>query len=196
MDAIPAVLPYLSADPELVGVWAQRLSQSPSVENHQPTRCVGVVWRGSTRFENDADRSLPGLATLAPLFATPGLRFISLQKGAGEDEAATPPVGVTIEQYADLLTDMAETAALVANLDLVISVDTAVAHLAGALGKPCWILLPDYKTDWRWLTGRDDSPWYPGVVRLFRQPLGGDWSSVIPTLQKALAAWAADSRDC
>ena len=84
------------------------------------------------------------------------------------------------------LADFADTAALVGCLDLVISVDTAVAHLAGALGRPCWVLLPDYKTDWRWLTDREDSPWYPGVMRLFRQPPGGGWESVVATVADEL----------
>ena len=195
LETIPAVLPYLFADPTAVAQWAERLSGVSLPDSHRSPRRVGLVWRGSARFENDGERSLPGVATLAPLFAVRGIRFISLQQGAAENEAAAPPSGVILEQYADLLTDMAETAALVANLDLVISVDTAVAHLAGALGKACWILLPDYKTDWRWLTGRDDSPWYPGVVRLFRQASGGDWSAVIPAVRNALVAWLADARE-
>ena len=91
------------------------------------------------------------------------------------------------------LTDFADTAALIANLDLVIAVDTAVAHLAAALGVPCWLLLPRYKTDWRWLEGRQDSPWYPGVLRLFRQERRGDWDEVGARVAGELAAWAADT---
>jgi ADP-heptose:LPS heptosyltransferase len=83
--------------------------------------------------------------------------------------------------------DFADTAAIMASLDLVISVDTAIAHLAGALGRPCWVLLPDFLTDWRWLTGRADSPWYPGTMRLFRQPTAGDWAPVIRDVAAALA---------
>jgi ADP-heptose:LPS heptosyltransferase len=85
--------------------------------------------------------------------------------------------------------DFADTAAIISGLDLVISVDTAVAHLAGALGKPCWLLLPDYRTDWRWLTERTDSPWYPQGMRLFRQPSGGGWEPVIAEVVEALACW-------
>jgi hypothetical protein len=89
--------------------------------------------------------------------------------------------------------DFSDTAAIIVNLDLVISVDTAVAHLAGALGVRCWLLLPDYQTDWRWLTGRDDSPWYPGM-RLFRQPAGGGWDSVVVAVAEALRSFFGESR--
>jgi Flp pilus assembly protein TadD len=181
LDTIPAELPYLAADPAAVAAWAARLGAGEG-------RRVGLVWKGNPRFENDRERSLPSLHTLAPLAAIPGLRFFSLQKGAGEDEAAAPPFPLT-DLAADI-GDFADTAAIVANLDLVIAVDTAVAHLAGALGKPCWILLPEYKTDWRWLDGRDDTPWYPGVVRLFRQPAGGGWSPVIAAVAAALGEFA------
>ncbi len=181
LDSIPAELPYLNADPAAVAAWAARLGAGEG-------RRVGLVWKGNPRFENDRERSLPSLATLSPLANVPGLRFFSLQKGAGEDEAAAPPFPLT--DLATEIGDFADTAAIVANLDLVIAVDTAVAHLAGALGKPCWILLPDYKTDWRWLDERDDTPWYPGVVRLFRQPAGGGWSPVIDAVAAALGAFA------
>ena len=119
------------------------------------------------------------------------MRFFSLQKGAGEDEAANPPAGLPLVNLAPQIADFADTAAIVANLDLVISVDTAVAHLAGAMGKACWILLPDYKTDWRWLSGRSDSPWYPDVMRLFRQPRMGDWTTVVAEVGTALQDLAA-----
>ncbi len=99
-----------------------------------------------------------------------------------------PPVGMTLTHVGSQLVDFADTAAVVANLDLVICVDTAVAHLAGALGKPCWVLLPDYKTDWRWLTERTDSPWYP-TMRLFRQTAMGDWSTVVNEVVAALQRW-------
>ena len=91
------------------------------------------------------------------------------------------------------IADFSDTAAIMANLHLVISVDTAVAHLAGAMGKTCWVLLPDYKTDWRWLKDRPDTPWYPGVMRLFRQPRMGDWESVIDQVAMALGAFAKTS---
>jgi len=187
LDTIPAEIPYLRADETLAGKWSREISAKCAPAELR----VGLVWKGSRQFENDADRSLPDLGTLGPLGTVAGVRFFSLQKGAGEDEAAYPPDGLTLIDLGPRLTDFADTAAVMANLDLVISVDTAVAHLAGALGKDCWLLLPDYKTDWRWLTGRNDSPWYPGVMRLFRQPAMGDWASVIEEVRRALAKLAA-----
>ncbi|NGZ85882.1 tetratricopeptide repeat protein [Duganella aceris] len=183
MDGIPAAVPYLSARPELVRQWGGRLPQ-------RGLR-VGLAWKGNPNFENDADRSLPSVMTLAPLATVPA-HFVSLQKGAGEEEALQPPAGMSLHAIGPLLGDFADTAAVMANLDLVISVDTAVAHLAGALGKPCWLLLPDYRCDWRWMTERDDSPWYPSM-RLFRQRPGGGWAPVITEVAAALAQLASSS---
>nr|WP_315232225.1 tetratricopeptide repeat protein [uncultured Albidiferax sp.] len=180
LDSIPAALPYLRAEPALRAEWAPRL----------PTAGlrVGLVWKGNPKFENDAERSLPSLATLQPLAGVAGVCFISLQKGAGEGESA-PWLGTALGPQ---IRDFADTAAILDQLDLLITVDTAVAHLAGALGKPVWLLLPDYLPDWRWLTARSDSPWYPGVLRLFRQPAGGGWDTVIPLLAAALQARVAE----
>lgn len=113
--------------------------------------------------------------------------FKILQKGAGEDEAEHPPGGLSLLHLGTRIEDFADTAAIVMSLDLVICVDTAIAHLAGALGKPCWVLLPAYKPDWRWLTERTDSPWYPGIMRLFRQSTMGDWGTVITDMVVALS---------
>jgi Tfp pilus assembly protein PilF len=178
LDNLPATLPYLHADPDSIASRAHRLPVGGPR--------IGLCWKGNPRFENDAERSLPSLAALAPLAAACSAVFVSLQKGAGEDEAAAPPDGMPLF-VPEGMDDFADTAAIIANLDLVISVDTAVAHLAGALGVPCWLLLPDYKTDWRWLTERGDSPWYPGAMRLFRQSAGGDWTPVIDAVAAALA---------
>lgn len=164
---IPADLPYLHA------AGSARLPEGQDLR-------VGLVWRGSPQFENDADRSM-SLAEFAPLAGL--AQFISLQKGAGEDELA--PEGMDLWRP-EGLADFADTAALIGELDLVISVDSAVAHLAAALGKPCWVLLPHYKTDWRWLKNREDSPWYPGVMRLFRQKAGG-WAEVMQEVCAALS---------
>lgn len=185
LDNIPASTHYLTPDEKLVAKWSQLLPQSDLR--------VGMAWKGSTLFENDADRSLPSLDMLAPLGAINGVHFISLQKGAGEDEALAPPAGLKLQAIASELHDFSDTAAVIANLDLVISVDTAVAHLAGSLGKTCWVLLPDYRTDWRWLTERSDSPWYPQHMRLFRQPAGGNWVPVIDALVDALHEWKKGS---
>ncbi|MCP2011342.1 tetratricopeptide repeat protein [Duganella violaceipulchra] len=183
LPTMPAATPYLTAEPELVRFWAGRLPQ-------QGLR-VGLAWKGNPDFENDADRSLPSLRTLAPLAAAGAVRFVSLQKGSGEEEALNPPGGMSLYAAGPQLRDFADTAAVIANLDLVISVDTAVAHLAGALGKPCWLLLPDYRCDWRWLTERSDTPWYR-AMRLFRQSAAGDWAPVIKAVQRELALLRGD----
>ena len=190
LDSIPEELPYLHAEPERARRWSATLSAQCAPDDLR----VGLVWKGNPRFENDADRSLPGLTMLEPLGAVAGVRFFSLQKGVGEDEAANPPPGLPVANLGPQLADFADTAAVVANLDLVICVDTAVAHLAGALGKHCWVLLPDYKTDWRWLSGRTDSPWYPGVMRLFRQSRMGDWGSVVGEVAAALRLHVLSAR--
>lgn len=179
LENIPADLPYLQALPERRARWQARLPA-------EGLR-VGLVWKGNPRFENDADRSLPSLDVLQPLGEIAGVHFISLQKGEGEDQARHPPAGLTLLHLGSEIEDFADTAAIVAGLDLVICVDTALAHLAGALGRPCWVLLPHYKTDWRWLEGRSDTPWYPGLLRLFRQGPGQDWASVVAEVQGALS---------
>ena len=169
---IPAPAGYLAADPARVAFWRAALAGGPA---------VGLVWAGNPAHANDARRSLPQ-AALAPLLQVAGVRFVSLQH-----DAAAVPSGVT--DLAPQLTDLAETAALLQALDLVITVDTAVAHLAGALGRPAWVALP-HAPDWRWLLGRDDSPWYRSV-RLFRQPGPGDWDGVVADLATALRGYEA-----
>jgi len=181
LDTIPAKIPYLRAATNRIEKWAPLLPKNGLR--------IGLVWKGNSQFENDADRSLPSLDVLTPLWTVGGVNFISLQKGAGEDEVTQLPGGLTLINLGPQLTDFADTAAVVANLDLVICVDTAIAHLTAAIGKPCWVLLPEYKTDWRWMIDRTDSPWYPGIVRLFRQPAMGDWSSVVAKVVAALKQW-------
>ncbi|WP_070105645.1 glycosyltransferase family 9 protein [Burkholderia plantarii] len=153
-------------------------------------RKVGLVWKGNPRHHNDAHRSLPSLAMLAPLWAAPGIDFVSLQKGAGEDEAARPPAGQPLLQLGAAVGDLADSAAVIAQLDLLIGVDTAAVHLAASLGVPCWVLLPARDVDWRWMPAREDSPWYPGSVRLFRQWGDEGWTRVVARLARALDAWA------
>jgi hypothetical protein len=130
------------------------------------------------------------LATLAPLGRLPAVQFVSLQKGSAASEAQSPPQGMQLVDWTAELKDFADTAALIANLDLVIAVDTAAAHLAAAMGKPVWTLLT-FVPDWRWLLVREDSPWYPSM-RLFRQPSRGDWDSVISRAADALSQWMDD----
>jgi FkbM family methyltransferase len=188
LDTIPDTLPYLWALPERVEKWRARL---PATGPGGDIR-VGLVWKGNPDHKNDANRSLSHLSVLAPLWQVPGISFVSLQKGQGEDEARQPPPGQPLLHLGDDIADFADTAAIVAQLDLVITVDSAAAHVAGALGKPVWVLLPGFGTDWRWLLEREDSPWYPGVMRLFRQPRGASsWNDTIRRLADALRAWVA-----
>ncbi|MBF0613874.1 MAG: tetratricopeptide repeat protein [Magnetococcales bacterium] len=178
LETIPATIPYLHPDPERLALWRDRIV-------HGRWR-IGVVWKGYAQHKNDPHRSLPNLGTLAPLWTIPDTRFISLQKGAGEEEAATPPATQPLLHLGGEIQDFADSAAIIAHLDLVICVDTAIAHLCGALGKPCWVLLPAMGTDWRWLDERSDSPWYPGVMRLFRQQKNNDWTDVISRVSTEL----------
>jgi cytochrome c-type biogenesis protein CcmH/NrfG len=177
LETIPATTPYLKADPADVADWRDRLAGLAGLR-------VGVCWAGDgSEVVVDRRRSIT-LDMLAPLGEVSGMQFISLQKGPPAAEAACPPHGMELYDFTEDLRDFADTAALIDNLDLVITVDTAVAHLAGALGKPIW-LLNRFDTCWRWLLDRDDSPWYP-TLRQFRQPTPGDWHSVISRARGAL----------
>ena len=178
LETIPAHLPYLHATAADLAKWQPRL----------PTGGlrIGLAWKGNLKFENDAERSIPHITLLAPLWSVSGVHFVSLQKGAGEEEARTISSACPITLIGPELGDFADTAAVIEQLDLVICVDSAVAHLAGALGKPCWLLLPDFKTDWRWLNEREDSPWYPKSIKLFRQTRHGGWGPVIAHVCAAL----------
>lgn len=183
LSSIPAAIPYLRAAPQLELIWRERLG---SIAGEAPR--IGLAWAGNPNLGNgpviDRWRSMaPDL--LAPLFAFDGIAFFSLQKGGPKAPARAP-----IFDVMDQVDDFADTAALVANLDLVITVDTAIVHLAGALGKPVW-LLDRFSPCWRWLRNREDSPWYP-TLRLFRQTRLGDWPPVVERVGAALAAWAAD----
>ena len=187
LQTIPAPIPYLAVDADAAAAWAARLAALPG-------RKVGLVWAGAARRHNpsasavDARRSLR-LSQLAPLAAAPGVQFISLQIGEPAAEIADAPSGLRLVDWTAEIGDFADTAALVAGLDLVITVDTSVAHLVGALGRPVWIL-SRFDGCWRWLQDRDDSPWYP-TARLFRQPSPGAWGPVIASLAAALAALTA-----
>jgi len=174
-------LPYIHTSPALVARWQDRLPASGPK--------IGLAWKGNPGHANDANRSLPGLASLAPLWSVPGVTFISLQKGPGEEEVSQPPVEQPLVALGVQMKDFSDTAAIVSQLDLVICVDTAIAHIAGALAKPCWVLLPAVGTDWRWLLDRPDSPWYP-TIRLFRQSNFEDWSQTVNEVAAALKIWA------
>jgi hypothetical protein len=176
VDTIPGRVPYLAALPERLLKWRTRLP-------YAATPRIGLVWSGSSLHPNDRDRSL-ALERLGALLDVPGVSFVSLQRDYRDHDRAAL-LHRSIERIDDALADFADTAAAIEQCDLVISVDTSVAHLAGALGKPFWLLLP-FVPDWRWLLGRADSPWYP-TARLFRQPRLGDWESVIADVARALS---------
>ena len=145
---------------------------------------VGIVWQGNPGHKGDRRRSVR-LEQFAPLAEQAGVRLISLQKGPGREQLEKMP-GLALDLGREL-TDLADTGAVIRSLDLVISVDTVVAHLAGALAAPVWVILPKVP-DWRWLLQRDDSPWYP-TMRLFRQTERGDWDDVFRRIKMALGAF-------
>jgi tetratricopeptide (TPR) repeat protein len=200
LNTIPAEFPYLTAKQEDQEKWRDRLAEFPGLK-------VGLAWAGKPIHRNDRNRSMP-LSTLLPLLRRVGTAhlpskegvgyehlvapvFFSLQKGSAASQISELPSDASLVDWTDDLRDFADTAALIANLDLVISVDTAVVHLAGAMGKPIWVMLP-FAPDWRWMTVRDDSPWYPSA-RLFRQPAPGDWTSVVQRINQSLKT-LADTR--
>jgi Flp pilus assembly protein TadD len=170
---IPAAVPYLAPDPVDVQRWRGRIAE------HQTSFKVGLVWRGKKVPE--PDRTVP-FDRIVPLARVPGIKFFSLQKRDADD--APPSANFQLIDWTDDLHDFADTAALLANLDLLITIDTSVAHLAGALGLPTWVLLR-FDPDWRWLRDRADSPWYP-TMRLFRQPQRGDWETPIRRIEEQL----------
>ena len=189
VDTIPSSVPYLSADPQRQLAWRRRLSSLGGAAK------VGLVWAGRHEAEGPASAAMDrrrsiALAQMSVFADIEGVCFVSLQKGPAAAQATHPPERLTVYDFTEALTDFADTAALVDELDLIISVDTAVAHLAGALGKPTW-MLDRFDSCWRWLVDRDDSPWYP-TLRLFRQPLAGDWASVMAAVRGALRQWVRD----
>ncbi len=176
LDTIPAETPYLSTN------------SSSTFKLTNANVQVGLVWAGSPTHTNDRQRSCQ-LDDFLPLLQLPDIEFYSLQVGDRSQDIGQLPLETTLQDLSPLLSDYGETAALVNQLDLTISVDTSVAHLVGSLGKPIWTLLA-HNPDWRWLQDRDDSPWYP-TMRLFRQPQPGDWVSVIEQVKQALQQFQA-----
>jgi tetratricopeptide (TPR) repeat protein len=174
LSSVPAEVPYLTADPDRVAAWRDRLR---GIDR----RHIGLVWAGNPVQRDDRRRSIP-LAGLAPLATVPDVTYVSLQKGRREP----PPDGMRLIDWTDELRDYDDTAALIEALDLVIGVDTGVVHLAGALGRPVWVM-NRFEPYFAWLTGRSDSPWYPSL-RQFRQPAPGEWGSVIESVRAALVA--------
>jgi Tfp pilus assembly protein PilF len=175
LGAIPNRQAYLNADSKRSNIWRDRLGAHTSLR-------VGLVWAGSTGHKNDHNRSIP-LQALTPLLKQ-NARFYSLQKELRDGDRQLINKHPQLEHLGKYIKDFTDTAALINLMDVVITVDTAVAHLAGAMGKKVWILLP-YSPDWRWLLARDDNPWYQSA-RLFRQTAIGDWESVVSRVQQAL----------
>jgi tetratricopeptide (TPR) repeat protein len=181
LETIPAGVPYLTADASLVEHWRRELA-------HLREFKVGINWQGNPKNPTQHYRAIR-LAHFAPLARVPGVRLLSLQKGAGTEQLrevagrfAVTELGSQVDEAAGAFMD---TAAIMKNLDLVVSSDTSVAHLAGALGVPVWVAIP-YATDWRWLLGREDTPWYP-TMRLFRQSEWGNWEEAFERMAAALA---------
>jgi Tfp pilus assembly protein PilF len=189
LETIPAEVPYLTADAQLVAQWRSRLA---SVEGLR----IGINWQGNPKYPSDHHRSLP-LTHFESLARLPGVRLISLQRGLGAEQIAPAAdrfevieLGDDVDQAAGAFMD---TAAIMQALDLVITSDTATVHLAGALGVPVWMATP-FSPDWRWLLEREDSPWYP-TMRLFRQPKPGDWTSVFERMAEELVRRQRACRD-
>ena len=183
---IPATIPYLHAAPQRVADWSERLPTGAARAR------IGLVWSsgqwGNLRYDGQrAEKSLP-LAEYAALANITGVCWISLQLGAGREELAQPPPGLAIFDPAADIRDFADTAAIVEHLDLVVTVDTSVAHLAGAMGKPVLMLLKSSGGTF-WLTERDDSPWYPGALRIVRQSTAGDWAGAVARARELVEAF-------
>jgi hypothetical protein len=178
LETIPAPIPYLSAEPDLAQAWARRMGPGGFK--------IGVVWQGNAHPEADMARSFP-LAMLAPLAEVEGARLISLQKGFGVEQIAIAGASLRLETLGEIDAGpdaFVDTAAVMMGLDLVVTCDTSIAHLAGALGRPTWIALKR-DAEWRWLREREDSPWYP-TARLFRQRDAGDWRAVFAAMAARL----------
>ena len=179
LNSIPADIPYLASDPVRADAWRVKLGNKTKLR-------VGLVWSGNAAQANDHNRSVP-LARLSELVSDQ-VQFVCLQKEIREGDRLVLAGRKDIICFGDDLLDFSETAALISNMDLVISVCTSVAHLAGAMGKPVWLLL-SFNADWRWLLDRNDNPWYPSA-KLFRQPKIGDWDSVISMVANEVDLWA------
>jgi tetratricopeptide (TPR) repeat protein len=188
LETVPWPGPYLGAPPEFV---AEKRRQFPCVRNGDHSLRVGLAWAGNPRYKSDRQRSMQ-LAMLLPLLRTRGVTFISLQKGPAAVQLTALPGNVFLWDGSSRDRDLAETAALVAGLDLVIATDSCVAHLAGAMGKPVWILLP-HLADWRWMEQTETTPWYP-TARLLRQSRVGDWDGVVERVIEELNEMGAMRR--
>ncbi len=189
LESIPANIPYLHAEPDLIETWRRNLEPLEGFK-------IGIAWQGDPRYGNDRTRSIP-LERFAPLGMLKEVRLLSLQKGAGREQlpafASRFPITDLGARLDETTGAFAETPAVMKNLDLVITSDTGLAHLAGGLGVPVWVALA-FVPDWRWLLTRDDCPWYP-TMRLFRQTRPGDWDGVFERLAVAVTRLSAEKAD-
>ncbi len=181
LENIPSKVPYVSPPADRVKRWADRLAGESKLR-------VGLFWSGSRTVKSAQDVRTRSIDVFAPLATVKGVRFFSLQKGEASEQS--PPIGMDWADFTREINDFADTAALVQNLDLVISIDSSAAHLAVALAKPVWVLLPLH-CDYRWLVDRSDSPWYP-TMRLFRQTTANDWAAPVARMVEALQGLARD----
>lgn len=181
---IPSAVPYLRAPDGRTAAWRPRVRSAHRLLH------VGIVIAGNPAHKNDRNRSMP-VSDVLPLFGVQGVAWHTLLQGS-DPLCHAFPAGIPVIHHGDAISDFGDSAALLENLDLLISVDTAPAHLGGALGIPVWTMVP-FNPDWRWLLGRDDSPWYP-TMRLFRQPAPGAWADVVARVGAALAARVAQPR--
>jgi hypothetical protein len=184
MNTIPADIPYLSANPARVAEWDTFFKTDRNFK-------IGIAWAGRPSHANDHNRSIK-LEAFAPLAEVPGVTFYSLQKGEQAVQVARPPAGMNLIHLGPRLDSFDVTAAVIQHLDLLVSIDTSIVHLAGAMGKPVWNLIA-LCPDWRWLMGRSDTPWYP-TMRLFRAPRRGDWPAVMAEVREALVKEIASRR--
>jgi tetratricopeptide (TPR) repeat protein len=180
LSTIPADVPYLRVRSDRLALWQERLGSQRSPR-------IGIAWSGASEHGGDRSRSI-ALSRLAPLLRHPGFEFHSVQKDVRAPDWSWLRQHQIVRDHGEALHDFADAAALLSLMDLVIAVDTAAVHLAGALAKPVWIMLP-YSADWRWLLDRADSPWYP-TARLFRQQRRGDWDGVVADVVRALGEWS------
>jgi len=187
LETIPASTPYLKADPQKVARWSERIRAAAG----DGALKVGIAWAGRPSHPNDRARTLRW-SQLQPLTRIPGVALVSLQKEIPAADRAEFPGGLGALDFSAELGDFSDTAAVIESCDLVVTIDSSAAHLAGALGKPAWVMLP-WVGDWRWLLDRDDTPWYP-TLRLFRQPSRGDWTATIARVAQELATLQSAGR--
>ncbi|CAE6844519.1 hypothetical protein R69776_07207 [Paraburkholderia nemoris] len=188
LPMLPIAMPYISALPHKIDHWRRQIDALPPLSAPTRNRKVGIVWAGGPHTALDRFRSI-NIETLKPLFSLPGTTWLSLQKGERERDGEALANEFDLHTLGPAIEDFSDTLAILETLDLLITVDTAAAHLAGSANLPVWVLLPAY-SELRWLTGRTDSPWYPSM-RLFRQRELGEWGPVVDEVRDALQEWSA-----